>query len=189
MALTMCIGLVAAACSDDDDDSGVQAGGATTASGAAADTTAPGGATAAGGELVDVGTFTGKPPLHIDPALNTTLDAYQVINSVYDGLTELDTETDPANPVLKGLVAARASRANADATIWTFKIKSGLTFSDGEPIHPDVLLFPGLGAGERPQLRGAVRLPHQLRQGGQGKLPGPPRSRTSVTPWGPMTRP
>jgi ABC-type oligopeptide transport system substrate-binding subunit len=137
LALVMTVGMVAAACSDDDDD-GVEAGGASTAPGAtsgASDTTASGGATATGGELVDVGTFTGKPPLHIDPALNTTLDAYQVINSLYDGLTELDTQTDPAKPVLKGLVA-ESFESNADATVWTFKIRQGLTFSDGEPVTP-----------------------------------------------------
>ena len=36
---------------------------------------------AAGGDFVDLGTFVGDPPEHIDPALNSTLDAYQVINA------------------------------------------------------------------------------------------------------------
>ena len=52
----------------------------------------------AGGEFIDLGTFVGDPPEHIDPALNSTLDAYQVINAVYDGLTDIDS-ADPANPV------------------------------------------------------------------------------------------
>jgi oligopeptide transport system substrate-binding protein len=134
MAVVMSIGLVAAACSDDDDDSGVEAGGATTASGAETETSAAGeGVT--GGEFIDLGTFVGDPPEHIDPALNTTLDAYQVINALYDGLTDIDTETDPANPTVKPLVA-ESFEPNADATVWTFKIKAGQTFSDGEPITP-----------------------------------------------------
>ncbi len=47
--------------------------------------------------FIDLGTFVGDPPEHIDPALNSTLDAYQVINSVYDGLTDIDA-SDPDNP-------------------------------------------------------------------------------------------
>ena len=47
--------------------------------------------------MVDLGTFVGDPPEHIDPALNTTLDAYQVVNAVYDGLTDIDA-SDPDNP-------------------------------------------------------------------------------------------
>ena len=49
-----------------------------------------------GGELIDGGTFIAGPPEHIDPALNSTLDAYQVINAMYDGLTDIDV-SDPEN--------------------------------------------------------------------------------------------
>ena len=102
--------LVIAACGSDSDDSGDSGEGTTEdttagTSGETEDTTAdttaeePADTTAgteaetdepaaggAGGEFIDLGTFVGDPPEHIDPALNSTLDAYQVINAVYDGL-------------------------------------------------------------------------------------------------------
>jgi oligopeptide transport system substrate-binding protein len=106
---------------------------ATTASTASPTTTAPG-EPSRGGELVDLGTFVGGPPLHIDPALNSTIDAYQVVNALYDGLTDVDT-TDPANPVVVPLVA-ESFVPNADASVWTFVIRADAQFSNGEPILP-----------------------------------------------------
>jgi ABC-type oligopeptide transport system substrate-binding subunit len=117
----------AAACGgddDDDDDTGQGPG----------ETTEQTGGGEEGGELIDGGTFVGDPPEHIDPALNVTLDAYQVVNALYDGLTEIDS-TDVANPVAKPLVA-ESSESNDDASVWTFKIKEGLKFSDGEAVLP-----------------------------------------------------
>ena len=100
-----------AACGGDDDDS----------SSGGSDSTNSTTEGKSGGEFVDLGTFVGDPPEHIDPALNVTLDAYQVVNALYDGLTEIDS-TDPANPEVKPLVA-ESFEPNADATEWTFKIK------------------------------------------------------------------
>ena len=116
--------LIAAACGDDDGDSG---SGGDDASGSDVETQA-------GGEFVDLGTFVGDPPEHIDPALNSTLDAYQVINALYDGLTDVDA-TDPANPVIVPHVA-ESYEANEDATVWTFTIKDDQYFSDGEQVVP-----------------------------------------------------
>jgi len=123
LALFLGLSLVAAACGSDD-------GGGT------ADTTggtdAPAGA--AGGDFIDLGTFVGDPPEHIDPALNSTLDAYQVINAVYDGLTDIDA-TDPANPLIVPHVA-ESYEANDDASEWTFTIREGQAFAGGEAIVP-----------------------------------------------------
>ena len=87
-----------------------------------------------GGEIIDGGTFVGGPPEHIDPALNSTVDAYQVINALYDGLTETDM-SDPENSQIVPLLA-ESFEPNEDATVWTFTIKEGQQFSDGEPILP-----------------------------------------------------
>jgi ABC-type transport system substrate-binding protein len=117
--------LVAAACGSDDSDSGSGngvEGGETSENGVA------------GGEFVDLGTFLGDPPEHIDPALNVTLDAYQVINALYDGRTEIDS-TDPDNPEVVPLVAD-SFESNDDATVWTFHIRDGQEFSNGEAIVP-----------------------------------------------------
>jgi len=91
-------------------------------------------ATQPGGEFTDLGTFVGDPPEHIDPALNVTLDAYQVINALYDGLTDVDA-TDPENPVIVPHVA-ESVEPNDDATVWTFTIKDDQFFSDGEQVTP-----------------------------------------------------
>ncbi len=90
-------------------------------------------AAGSGGEFIDMGTFVGDPPEHIDPALNSTLDAYQVINAVYDGLTEIDA-SDPANPAIVPLVADEVT-PNDDASVWTFHIREGAQFADGEEIN------------------------------------------------------
>ncbi|HKX70154.1 MAG TPA: ABC transporter substrate-binding protein, partial [Acidimicrobiales bacterium] len=122
LALILGLSLVAAACGGDDDDEG------------AGDEAAPEEEATQGGEVVDLGTFVGDPPEHIDPALNTTLDAYQVVNAVYDGLTDIDA-SDPENPEIVPQVA-ESFESNEDATEWTFTIREGLTFAGGEEILP-----------------------------------------------------
>ena len=87
-----------------------------------------------GGEIIDGGTFSQGPPEHIDPALNTLVDNYQVINALYDGLTALDV-SDPENTQIVPHVA-ESFESNEDATVWTFTIKEGQQFSNGEPILP-----------------------------------------------------
>jgi oligopeptide transport system substrate-binding protein len=121
-ALVIALALLAAACGSDDSKSN-NASGTTTPS-----------AGKKGGDFVDLGTIVGDPLEHIDPALNTTLDGSQITGALYDGLTKIDF-TNPAKPVLKGLVA-ESWTSNADATVWTFKIKKGLKFSNGEPVLP-----------------------------------------------------
>ena len=97
------------------------------------DTEADEAAGGSGGEFIDLGTFVGDPPEHIDPALNSTLDAYQVINAVYDGLTDIDS-SDPDNPKIVPHVA-ESFESNEDATEWTFVIREGAQFADGEEIN------------------------------------------------------
>ncbi len=86
-----------------------------------------------GGEFIDLGTFVGDPPEHLDPALNSTLDAYQVINALYDGLTDLDF-SDPENPQIVPHLAETVE-PNEDGSVWTFTIKEGAQFSDGSEIN------------------------------------------------------
>jgi oligopeptide transport system substrate-binding protein len=123
LALILGLSLVAAACGSDD-KSGDNAG---------SDTTKPSG-TVAGGDFIDLGTVVGSPLEHIDPALNSTLDGYQVINAMYDGLTDIDA-TDPADPKIVPHVA-ESFEANDDASVWTFTIRDGQTFAGGEEILP-----------------------------------------------------
>jgi ABC-type oligopeptide transport system substrate-binding subunit len=132
LAVAVTVALIAAGCGDDSDESGGGTGAQGDSEGQTDNGTGEG---TEGGELIDLGTFVGDPPEHIDPALNVTLDAYQVVNALYDGLTEIDASTDPANPIVKPLVA-ESVESNDDATVWTFKIRSDAKFSNGEAITP-----------------------------------------------------
>ena len=87
-----------------------------------------------GGEIIDGGTFSVGPPDHIDPALNTELNSFQFINAVFDGLTDID-DSDPENIVIVPHLA-ESFESNEDATVWTFVVKEGQQFADGEPILP-----------------------------------------------------
>ena len=87
-----------------------------------------------GGEIIDGGTFPVGPPDHIDPALNMELNSFQFINAMFDGLTEID-DSDPENIAIVPHLA-ESFEPNEDATVWTFVVKEGQQFSDGEPILP-----------------------------------------------------
>ncbi|MFM7069478.1 MAG: ABC transporter substrate-binding protein, partial [Actinomycetes bacterium] len=119
VALILGLGLIGSACSSDKDDSG---GAATSANDS-------------GGEVVDLGTFAAGEPDNIDPALTTELEAAQVTTALFDGLTEFAYPTGSEKGELKGLVA-ESWEPNADATEWTFKIRDGLKFSNGDPVLP-----------------------------------------------------
>lgn len=130
LSLVAATSIILAACGGSDDPVSTDAPDSTDAPGTSDGTDAP---ASTGGDFVDLGTFVGDPPEHIDPALNSTLDAYQVINAVYDGLTEVDS-TDPADVKIVPLLAETVT-PNDDASVWTFTIKEGATFSDGEEIN------------------------------------------------------
>ena len=130
LALLLGFSLLAAACGDDDDEGATP----TTEGGGDEDGGDDDGeGTGSGGEFVDGSTFVGDPPEHLDPALNTTLNAYQAISALYDGLTEIDF--DPEEPEVKPLLAEEVE-SNEDGSVWTFTIKEGMVFSNGEEILP-----------------------------------------------------
>jgi ABC-type oligopeptide transport system substrate-binding subunit len=167
----MALSLVAAACGDDDDDDDAAGGTETTEA-------TDGGETQGGGEIIDGGTFVGDPPEHIDPALNTTLDAYQLINAVFDGLTEVDT-SDPDNPVTKPLVA-ESFEPNEDATVWTFTIREGMHFADGEEILPSTFQKSWERA-TTPDFAGDYSYLFNFIKGGKEKLAGEAPTLAGVT--------
>lgn len=131
LALALVLSVFAAACGSSSDDN-TTSDSATDSSGGSA--TTEGSGAASGGELIDGGTNVGSAPDHIDPALNSTLDAYQIINAMYDGLTDIDA-TDPKNPKIVPDVATEVT-PNADASVWTFKIRDDEFFSNGEQVKP-----------------------------------------------------
>jgi oligopeptide transport system substrate-binding protein len=157
LALILGLSLVASACGGDDDDEG------------AGDTGAGDEEPTQGGEVIDLGTFVGDPPEYLDPALNSTLDAYQVVNALYDGLTEIDA-SDPENPVVVGQVA-ESFESNDDATEWTFQIREGLKFSNGEDVLPSSFQLAWERASS-PELGGDYAYLFNFIEGGAEKLDG-----------------
>jgi oligopeptide transport system substrate-binding protein len=70
----------------------------------------------------------GEPPA-IDPQLVSDSEGFEVVRLLFDGLTLYD----PAGgAVIPG--AAESWEPNADNTVWTFNLASGLTFADGSPV-------------------------------------------------------
>ncbi|HKH05335.1 MAG TPA: ABC transporter substrate-binding protein, partial [Acidimicrobiales bacterium] len=159
LAIALGLSLVAAACGGDDDE----------ASDAGEDTGETSEEQVAGGELIDLGTFPADPPEHIDPALNSALDNYQVVNAIYDGLTEIDS-SDPENPEIVPQ-AAESFESNEDATVWTFTIRDGLSFSDGTPVLPSSFVRAWERASD-PEFAGDYSYLFSFIEGGQEKLDG-----------------
>ncbi len=85
-----------------------------------------------GGTLVDLQNFapTGDPE-HIDPALAATVQSAQPGHLLWDGLTETDFRTGELRPMV-----AESWEPDADATVWTFKLRPGVTFSNGDAVLP-----------------------------------------------------
>jgi oligopeptide transport system substrate-binding protein len=164
LAVLFALAMVAAACGDDGDNDPEASGGGDTEQPAG-----DAGGGAEGGEMVDLGTFVGGPPEHIDPALNTTLDAYQVVDLLYDGLTEVSYE-DPENPEVVGVVA-ESFEGSEDAVTWTFKIRDDVKFSDGTPVLPSSFQRAWERASD-PDFAGDYSYLMTFIQGGAEKLDG-----------------
>jgi oligopeptide transport system substrate-binding protein len=130
-----------------------------------------------GGELIDNGTLTSGPAEFIDPALNVALDNYQVVNALYDGLTEIDS-SDPQNPRVAGAVA-ESWESNPEATVWTFHIRDGLTFSDGTPVLPSSFERAWNRASD-PDLGGGYSYLFNFVEGGGARLAGEAEELTGV---------
>jgi oligopeptide transport system substrate-binding protein len=164
LAVLFALAMVAAACGDDGDNAPEASGGGDTGQPAG-----DAGGGAEGGEMVDLGTFVGGPPEHIDPALNTTLDAYQVVDLLYDGLTEVSYE-DPENPQVVGVVA-ESFEGSEDAVTWTFTIRDDVKFSDGTPVLPSSFQRAWERASD-PDFAGDYSYLMTFIQGGAEKLDG-----------------
>ncbi len=158
LALIIGISLVAAACGGDDDDEGAE--------GDAVDEAAEG---VQGGEIVDLFSFAQGPQDHIDPGINTTSSGWQIGGSLYDGLTEVDF-SDPDNPQIVGVVA-ESWESNEDGSVWTFRIRDGLTFSDGEAVLPSSFERAWERASD-PAFAGDYSYLFSFIEGGQEKLDG-----------------
>ena len=121
--------LLAAACADDANEEGAGPG------------TTPGdqptGAPVRGGTLVDLQNFASQgEPNHIDPALADTVQGSQPGQLVFDGLTETNYKTGELEPMV-----AQSYESNPDATVWTFRLRRDVRFSNGDPVLPSDFKF------------------------------------------------
>lgn len=83
-----------------------------------------------GGDLVDATTFATGAPFHTDPAQSADIYTSQLVNLLYDGLTSVSPEG-----TIEPSVAEEFS-SNDDATVWTFKLRDDVKFTDGSPVLP-----------------------------------------------------
>ncbi|MEI7886926.1 MAG: ABC transporter substrate-binding protein [Actinomycetes bacterium] len=99
-----------------------------------------------GGTFTDGAQLIAENLTSYDPGLVQTLDESQVTTALYDGLTDFDW-SNPEAPELKGL-AADSWTANADSSEFTFKIKDGLKFSNGDPVLPSSFAYAWVRNGQ-----------------------------------------
>lgn len=69
-------------------------------------------------------------PNFIDPAYALEVEEFAVVRSVYDGLLQWNTSESLLVPAL-----ATSWTSNSNATVWTFKLRPGVTFQDGTPFN------------------------------------------------------
>jgi len=119
----------------------------TTSSGGTTGTGASSAGGAEGGTFIDGAQLYADNLTSYDPGLVQTVDESQVTTALYDGLTEFDF-TDKANPKLKGLVAEKW-QANSDASEFTFTVKKGQVFSNGDPVLPSSFKYAWVRNGQK----------------------------------------
>ncbi len=129
LALTAVLSLLAVACGGGE-PSAETAGptGGDTASEAPAD-----GEEAAGGTLVF---GTSADPKTLDPPLASDGESLRVSEQLYEGLVTLEPGGTEPVPAL-----AKSWESSEDATSWTFQLREGVTFHDGEPFNAEAVCF------------------------------------------------
>lgn len=85
----------------------------------------------AGEEAVKGGTmsFYINEPAFIDPVNAQESEGMQVVHSVFDSLVDFDPVTSEIMPA-----AAESWEPNADASVWTFKLREGAKFHNGRAV-------------------------------------------------------
>src|SRR5215216_4732243 len=71
-------------------------------------------------------------PGDLDPHLAAILSDQIVVNTLFEGLTLLDERTTNPLPA-----AAESWTVSPDGLVWTFRLREGLKWSNGEPLVAD----------------------------------------------------
>ena len=115
------LAFAAAGCGGDDDEAAGTTGAET------------GETEAAGGTLVFAGA---ADPVLLDGALVSDGESLRVITQIFETLVALKPGTTEPEPGL-----AESWEPNEDGTVWTFNIRQGVTFHDGEPLNAEAVCF------------------------------------------------
>ncbi|MEX0673735.1 MAG: ABC transporter substrate-binding protein [Gaiellaceae bacterium] len=94
---------------------------------------AEGGAGAPGGTLVF---GTASDPVVLDGALVSDGESLRVIDQLFEGLVTLEPGTTEVIPAL-----ATDWETSADGLEWTFNLREGVSFHDGEPFNAEAVCF------------------------------------------------
>ncbi|MEO5960424.1 MAG: peptide ABC transporter substrate-binding protein [Opitutaceae bacterium] len=74
----------------------------------------------------------GAEPADLDPHVVSILTDQIVVNTLFEGLTLLDERTTQPLPA-----AAESWSTSTDGLVWTFRLRAGLKWSNGEPLVAD----------------------------------------------------
>ncbi|EFH89388.1 peptide ABC transporter substrate-binding protein [Ktedonobacter racemifer] len=85
----------------------------------------------------------------LDPALSTDLESISAIDTMFTGLVQLDD-----NLKVYGELAEKWS-TSSDGLTWTFTLRPGMKFSDGNPITADDVIF-SIDRALKPALKSTV---------------------------------
>ncbi len=89
----------------------------------------------AAGEPVTLRIGWGGSPDSLNPGLGVLTEAYTIYDLVYDSLYELELDGSYS------LELAESVEVSEDGTVWTFTLRDGATFHDGEPVTAGDVVF------------------------------------------------
>ena len=75
-------------------------------------------------------------PKSLDPSAVTAVNDFRILVNVYDGLTRYKDGTLEVEPAL-----AESWTISDDGTVYTFKLREGVTFHDGSPFNAEAVKF------------------------------------------------
>jgi oligopeptide transport system substrate-binding protein len=161
-ALALAATMLLAACGGSDDDTPDEQGAETPAN------------VLPGGSVVDYQAYAAGEPTHIDPALAGDVRESQIARLLFDGLTKSDKAG-----VVKNAVAATVN-PSADAKTWTFGLREGIVWENGDPVLASDFKF----AWERvlnPATKSRLASRFSMIQGAEAMADGQASSLSGVT--------
>ena len=113
-------------------------------------------------------------PSAIDPALANESVGQNIDHYLYEGLVKYDPTTGEAKPAL-----AQSWDVNSDATVFTFHLKPGTKFSDGQEVTADDFVYawtralsPAMASPTAQEILGQIKGAADLAAGKTDKLAG-----------------